>query len=59
MNAVLLMLDYLGEHDGAQLVENAMASALRTKKIPSLRAGAIPTDEAGDIIVAEIRSLAG
>jgi 3-isopropylmalate dehydrogenase len=56
INAVLMMLDYLGETDGAQLVENAIAGALRTKKIPSLSAGAIPTDRAGDIIVEEIQS---
>ena len=56
INAVLMMLDFLGERDGAQIVENAMASALRSKKIPSLRAGAIPTNEAGDIIVEEIKS---
>ena len=35
-----------------------MASALRSKKIPSLRAGAIPTNEAGDIIVEEIKAQA-
>jgi len=56
INAVLLMLDFLGDTDGAQLVENAMASALRTKKIPSLSAGAIGTDAAGDIIVEEIKA---
>lgn len=56
INAVLMMLDFLGETDGAQLVENAIASALSTKKIPSLSAGVVPTDEAGDIIVAEIKA---
>ena len=56
INAVLMMLDFLGETDGAQIVENAMASALRTKKIPSLSAGALPTDECGDIIVGEIKA---
>ncbi|MHC4938029.1 MAG: 3-isopropylmalate dehydrogenase [Planctomycetota bacterium] len=56
INAVLMMLDYLGEHDGAQLIETAMANALGTKKIPSLSAGAIPCDQAGDIIVEEIKA---
>ncbi|MHC4452926.1 MAG: isocitrate/isopropylmalate dehydrogenase family protein [Planctomycetota bacterium] len=56
INAVLMMLDYLGEHDGAQLIENAIASALGTKKIPSLSAGAVPCDQAGDIIVEEIKA---
>ena len=58
INAGLMMLDYLGEPDGAQLVENAIASALGTKKIPSLSAGAVPTDKAGDIIVEEIKAQA-
>ena len=56
INAVLMMLDFLGEPDGAQLVENAIGTALGTRKIPSLSAGAIPTDRAGDIIVEEIRA---
>ena len=56
--AVQMMLDYLGDADGAALVENAIASALRTKKIPSLSAGALPTDKAGDILVEEIKAQA-
>jgi isocitrate/isopropylmalate dehydrogenase len=56
--AVQMMLDYLGDHEGAALVENAVANALRTKRIPSLQAGEIPTDKAGEILVEEIKSLA-
>jgi 3-isopropylmalate dehydrogenase len=56
--AVQMMLDYLGDADGAALVENAIASALRTKKIPSLHAGGIPTDRAGDVLVEEIKAQA-
>ena len=58
INAVLMMLDFLGETEGSQLVENAIASALSTKKIPSLSAGVVPTNEAGDIIVNEIKAQA-
>jgi 3-isopropylmalate dehydrogenase len=56
--AVQMMLDFLGDAEGATLVENAIAGALRSKKIPSLSAGAVPTDKAGDILVEEIRSQA-
>ena len=56
--AIQMMLDYLGDADGATLVEDAVASALRKKTIPSLRAGDIATDAAGDAIVAELKELA-
>ncbi len=56
--AVQMMLDYLGDHEGATLVENAIANALRTKKIPSLHAGDLPTDKAGEILVEEVKALA-
>jgi 3-isopropylmalate dehydrogenase len=56
--AVQMMLDYLGDHEGATLVENAVANALRTKKIASLQAGEVPTDRCGEILVGEVRDLA-
>jgi len=56
--AVQMMLDYLGDADGASLVERAVENALREKKIPSLSAGAVPTSRAGDILVDEIETLA-
>ncbi len=56
--AVQMMLDYLGDSDGAALVEDAVGAALRKKTIPSLRAGDIATDAAGDAIVAELNELA-
>jgi 3-isopropylmalate dehydrogenase len=56
--AVQMMLDYLGDADGATLVEDAVGAALRKKTIPSLRAGDIATDAAGDAIVAELNELA-
>ena len=57
--AVQMMLDFLGEDEAAGLVEKAVANALRKGTIPSLSAGAIGTDAAGDAIVAELRALAG
>jgi len=56
--AVQMMLDYLGDAEGAALVENGIASALRSRKIPSLHAGDIPTDRAGDILIEEIKAQA-
>jgi 3-isopropylmalate dehydrogenase len=56
--AVQMMLDYLGDHEGATLVENAVSNALRTKRIPSLHAGDLPTDKAGEIVVEELKALA-
>jgi 3-isopropylmalate dehydrogenase len=56
--AVQMMLDYLGDHEGATLVENAIANALRSRKIPSLHAGDIPTDKAGEILIDEVKALA-
>ncbi len=58
VNAVQMMLDFLGDADGATLVENAIANALRSKKIPSLSAGGIATDAAGDVLIEEIKALA-
>jgi isocitrate/isopropylmalate dehydrogenase len=56
--AVQMMLDYLGDHEGATLVESAIANTLRTRKIPSLGAGDLPTDRVGAILVDEIKSIA-
>jgi isocitrate/isopropylmalate dehydrogenase len=56
--AVQMMLDYLGDTEGADLVESAVGNALRSRRIPSLRAGALPTSEVGDILIDEIKALA-
>ena len=56
--AVQMMLDFLGDAEGATLVENAVAGALRSKKIPALSAGALPTDEVGSILVDEVKAQA-
>ncbi len=54
--AVQMMLEHLGDSDGAQLIENAVGTALRTKTIPGVKAGEIPTDKAGDAVIAEIKA---
>ncbi len=56
--ATQMMLEHLGEHEAAGLVEGAVATALRSKKVPSLSAGALPTDEVASIIISEIEALA-
>jgi len=56
--AIQMMLDYLGDHEGATLVESAIANTLRSRKIPSLGAGDLPTDRVGGILVDEIKSIA-
>ncbi len=56
--AIQMMLDYLGDGEGATLIESAVANALRTRKIPSLSAGKLPTDRAGDIVIEEIKAQA-
>jgi len=48
--AVQMMLDYLGETRAAQRVEGAVAELVRSRRIPSLTTGALPTDETGDLI---------
>ena len=50
INAASMMLDFLGEKAAARDVENAIIKALATGKIPHLGAGAIPTDESGDLV---------
>jgi 3-isopropylmalate dehydrogenase len=50
INAGSMMLDFLGEKEAAQDVENAIIAALQSGKIPHLGAGAIPTDACGDLV---------
>ena len=50
INAASMMLDVLGEKAAAKDVENAIIKALETGRIPHLGAGAIPTDECGDLV---------
>ena len=54
INAVAMMLEYLGEKDAAKAIEGAIERLLVSKRIPHLGAGALPTSEIGDLVVAEI-----
>jgi 3-isopropylmalate dehydrogenase len=54
INAVAMMLEYLGEKDAARAIEGAIERLLVSKRIPHLGAGALPTSEIGDLVVAEI-----
>ncbi len=56
--AVQMMLDYLGETRAAQRVEAAVMELVRTKRIPSLTTGALPTDETGDLICETLETVA-
>ncbi len=54
--AVSMMLDYLGEHRAAALIENAIADLMASGAIPSAttRSG-LSTTQQGDMVVAAIR----
>ena len=53
--AVQMMLDYLGEARAATRIENAIASLLRSKRIPSLGADSgLSTTRVGDLVLEEL-----
>jgi 3-isopropylmalate dehydrogenase len=54
--AVGMMLDHVGEPDAARAVEDSVRRLLTSGKVQSLRAGALPTDRLGDMVVEELRS---
>jgi len=56
--AVAMMLDYLGEKPAAQAIEHAVADLLRSKRLKGVSTGTHPTDEVGDMVVAELRQTA-
>jgi 3-isopropylmalate dehydrogenase len=59
INAMGMLLDHVGKHEEAALVEKAVGGLLATRRIPSLQAGAMPCDRIGDLVAAEIRALDG
>ena len=54
INAVSMMLDYLGEDAASAAVSNAVASLLTSGRIRSLEVGEHATDEIGEMISAEL-----
>jgi len=57
--AAQLMLEHLGESDAAACLESAIGGLLGSGRIRSLSAGVHGTDEIGDLVVEEVRRLAG
>lgn len=56
--AMAMMLDYVGEPEASQAVEEAVASLLRSGRIRSLSAGVHGTDELGTMVEQELRQVA-
>jgi len=53
--AVQMMLDYIGEARAAQRIEAAIASLLRSKRVPSLATDSgLSTTQVGDLVLAEL-----
>lgn len=52
--AASMMLDYLGETKASVAIEHAVRDAIVTGKVPSLNAGAAPTDQIGSLIAAAV-----
>jgi len=55
--AVQMMLDHLGEKDGARMLDTALMNLLSGDRIKSMSAGAHGTDELGDMVVKEVHRL--
>lgn len=56
--AISMMLDYLGEKTAAAAVEGVVGELLRSGRLRGVSTGEHPTDEVGDMIVAELRATA-
>lgn len=59
INAMGMLLDHVGRHEEAAIVETAIGNLLASRKIPSLQAGAMPCDRIGTLVANEVRTLAG
>jgi len=54
INAVAMMLDFLGEKAAATAIDGAIERLLVSRRVPHLGAGALPTDAIGDLVAAEV-----
>lgn len=54
--AVGMMLDYVGQQKAADAVEAAVSGLIQSGEIPSLSAGALPTDKLGDMIATAVKA---
>ena len=52
-----MMLDHLGEKDGARMLDTALMNLLSGDRIKSVSAGVHGTDELGDMVVEEVHRL--
>ncbi len=52
--AASMLLDYIEESEAAAAIEGAVEKLIQNGTIPSLNAGALPTDKLGDLIAAEV-----
>jgi 3-isopropylmalate dehydrogenase len=59
IGAMGMLLEHCGKKEEADLVERAIGGLLVRREIPSLQAGAMPTNRIGDLVTAEVRKLAG
>ena len=56
--AVAMLLGYVGEKQAEQAIESAVAGLLRDGRLKGVGTGMHPTDEVGDLVTQELRSLA-
>jgi 3-isopropylmalate dehydrogenase len=56
--AIGMMLDYLGEPQASQAVEDSVAELLASKRLKGVGTNDHPTDQVGDMIVSELRAVA-
>jgi 3-isopropylmalate dehydrogenase len=54
INAMVMMLDYLGETTAARAIEGCIAELLQGGRIASLEVGAHKTDEIGDLVLEQM-----
>ncbi len=53
-----MMLDYLGQKTAAKAIESAVIELLRSERLKGVSTGAHPTNEVGDMVLAELRTVA-
>ncbi len=54
INAVGMMLDFLGEREAAAAIDGSIAELLRSPRVQGLRAGVHATDEWGDMVLEQL-----
>jgi 3-isopropylmalate dehydrogenase len=51
-----MMLEHLGEADAAVCIEDVVKELITSRRIPSLKAGALPCDQIGDMVAEGVRA---